>query len=140
MAEKIFDKMSEPMRNAYTGGSTEWPTVSEWKRMRNKEIVRLFDDEHVTMTAMAGWFGISKKRVQQIYKKEKESVPVLTKSPPSERNSEIVRLIDEQLMTKTAVAKLYKISKQRVWQIYRKDRDSVQNLRPARNWEDDTTS
>lgn len=64
----------------------------------------------------------------------------MTKPPPSERNSEIVRLIDEQLMTKTAVAKLYKISKQRVWQIYRKDRDSVQNLRPARNWEDDTTS
>ena len=58
----------------------------------------------------------------------------MTRPPPSERNSEIVRLIDEELMTKTAVAKLYKISKQRVWQIYRKDKESVQNIRSARNW------
>jgi DNA invertase Pin-like site-specific DNA recombinase len=58
----------------------------------------------------------------------------LTRPASSERNSEIVRLIDEELMTKTAVGKLYKISKQRVWQIYRKDKESVQNIRPARNW------
>ena len=58
----------------------------------------------------------------------------MTRPASSERNSEIVRLIDEELMTKTAVGKLYKISKQRVWQIYRKDKESVQNIRPARNW------
>ena len=145
MAEKIFDKMSEPMRNAYTGGSTEWPTVSEWKRMRNKEIVRLFDDEHVTMTAMAGWFGISKKRVQQIYKKEKESVPVLRKYKSHNvfkklRNVEIVRMIDEQHMTKTAVAKWFKISKQRVWQIYEREKENVQDIRPTGDGEDNQTS
>jgi len=43
-------------------------------------------------------------------------------------------------MTKTAVAKLFEISKQRVWQIYRKDRTSVQNIRPTGNGEDDTTT
>jgi len=64
----------------------------------------------------------------------------LTRPPPSKRNLEIVRLIEEQLMTKTAVAKLFEISKQRVWQIYRKDRTSVQNIRPTGNGEDDTTS
>jgi|TARA_R110000868_G_scaffold137203_1_gene350647 uncharacterized protein (DUF1501 family) len=71
MTVNFFDKMSKHMQDAYTGGSTEWPTVSEWKRMRNKEIVRLVDKQHVTMTAIAKWFGISKQRVQQIYKKEK---------------------------------------------------------------------
>ena len=64
----------------------------------------------------------------------------MTRPPPSKRNLEIVRLIEEQLMTKTAVAKLFEISKQRVWQIYRKDRTSVQNIRPTGNGEDDTTS
>tara|TARA_R110000803_G_scaffold101572_1_gene169517 strand:- start:143 stop:295 length:153 start_codon:yes stop_codon:yes gene_type:complete len=34
------------------------------------------------------------------------------------RNNEIVRLIDEERMTMTAVAKLFNISKQRVQQIY----------------------
>lgn len=41
------------------------------KAMRNAEIIRLIDEQHVTMTAVAKWFGISKQRVQQIYKREK---------------------------------------------------------------------
>jgi predicted DNA-binding protein (UPF0251 family) len=41
------------------------------KAMRNAEIMRLIDEQHVTMTAVAKWFGISKQRVQQIYKREK---------------------------------------------------------------------
>tara|TARA_R110002153_G_scaffold160441_3_gene312798 strand:+ start:521 stop:682 length:162 start_codon:yes stop_codon:yes gene_type:complete len=47
--------------------------VSVLKQIRNKEIVRLVDEQHVTMTAIAKWFGISKQRVQQIYKKEKSA-------------------------------------------------------------------
>ena len=45
-----------------------------------------------------------------------------------ERNQEIVRLIDKQRMTKTAVAKRYNVSKQRVQQIYKREK--------ARNVED----
>jgi DNA-directed RNA polymerase sigma subunit (sigma70/sigma32) len=41
------------------------------KTDRNAEIVRLIDEQRVTMTAVAKWFGISKQRVQQIYKREK---------------------------------------------------------------------
>ena len=41
------------------------------KAARNAEIVRLIDEQHVTMTAVVKWFGISKQRVQQIYKKAK---------------------------------------------------------------------
>ena len=41
------------------------------KADRNAEIVRLIDEQRVTMTAVAKWFGISKQRVQQIYKREK---------------------------------------------------------------------
>lgn len=41
------------------------------KARRNAEIMRLIDEQHVTMTAVAKWFGISKQRVQQIYKREK---------------------------------------------------------------------
>ena len=150
MDEKRFDKMSddkmsEPMRNAYNRRSTEWPTVSEWKRMRNKEIVRLFDDEHVTMKAMAGWFGISKQRVYQIYKDEKESVPVLKKYKSHNvfkkmRDAEIVHMIDQRHMTKTAVAKWFNISKQRVQQIYKREKESVQDIRPTGDGEDNSTS
>tara|TARA_R110001599_G_scaffold128607_3_gene302420 strand:- start:972 stop:1124 length:153 start_codon:yes stop_codon:yes gene_type:complete len=39
---------------------------------RNREIVRLIDEERMTMTAVAKWFSISKQRVQQIYKKAKD--------------------------------------------------------------------
>tara|TARA_R100001369_G_scaffold31851_1_gene56418 strand:- start:8370 stop:8522 length:153 start_codon:yes stop_codon:yes gene_type:complete len=42
-----------------------------FKAVRNAEIVRLIDEQKVTMTAIAKWFGISKQRVQQIYKREK---------------------------------------------------------------------
>ena len=45
-----------------------------------------------------------------------------------DRNQEIVRLIDQQRMTKTAVAKRYNVSKQRVQQIYKREK--------ARNVED----
>jgi|TARA_R110002049_G_scaffold204654_3_gene375176 predicted DNA-binding protein (UPF0251 family) len=41
------------------------------KAVRNAEIIRLIDDERMTMTAVAKWFRISKQRVQQIYKKAK---------------------------------------------------------------------
>ena len=39
---------------------------------RDTEIVRLIDIERMTMTAVAKLFGISKQRVQQIYRKEKD--------------------------------------------------------------------
>ena len=39
--------------------------------LRDQEIVRLIDEQHITMTAVAKWYGISKQRVQQIYKREK---------------------------------------------------------------------
>ncbi len=49
-----------------------------------------------------------------------------------ERNQEIVRLIDQQRMTKTAVAKRYNVSKQRVQQIYiREKARNVEDIRTA---------
>lgn len=39
---------------------------------RDAEIVRLIDIERMTMTAVGKLFGISKQRVQQIYRKEKD--------------------------------------------------------------------
>ena len=42
------------------------------KQDRDKEIVRLIDKERMTMTAVAKLFGISKQRVQQIYRREKD--------------------------------------------------------------------
>ena len=42
-----------------------------YKAARNKEIVRLIDEQKVTQTAVAKWFKISKQRVQQIYQEEK---------------------------------------------------------------------
>ena len=49
-----------------------------------------------------------------------------------ERNQEIVRLIDKQRMTKTAVAKRYNVSKQRVQQIYKREKArDVEDIRPA---------
>ena len=56
------------------------------------------------------------------------------------RNAEIVRMIDEQRMTKTAVAKWFNISKQRVWQIYSREKQNVQNIRPTGNGEDNPSS
>lgn len=41
------------------------------KTMRNKEIVRMIDEEKMTMSAVAEWFNISRQRVQQIYLREK---------------------------------------------------------------------
>jgi len=41
---------------------------------RNAEIVRMIDVKHMTMTAVALWFGISKQRVKQIYDREKKNV------------------------------------------------------------------
>ena len=41
------------------------------KKDRDTEIVRLIDKERMTMTAVAKLFGISKQRVQQIYRREK---------------------------------------------------------------------
>ena len=42
------------------------------KQERNAEIVRLIDEDKVTKTAVAKWYGISKQRVQQIYKRAKD--------------------------------------------------------------------
>ena len=56
------------------------------------------------------------------------------------RNSEIVRMIDEQHMTKTAVAKWFNISKQRVWQIYEREKKIVQDIRTTGNGEDNSAS
>ena len=44
------------------------------KQMRNQEIVRLIDEQKVTKTAVAKWFGITKQRVQQIYTRETNNV------------------------------------------------------------------
>ena len=56
------------------------------------------------------------------------------------RNAEIVRMIDDQHMTKTAVAKWFNISKQRVWQIYEREKQDVQNIRTTGNRKDDSTT
>ena len=56
------------------------------------------------------------------------------------RNSEIVRMIDEQHMTKTAVAKWFNISKQRVWQIYSREKNDVQDIRTTGDGEDNPSS
>ena len=49
-----------------------------------------------------------------------------------DRNQEIVRLIDQQRMTKTAVAKRYNVSKQRVQQIYKREKArNVEDIRTA---------
>ena len=58
-----------------------------------------------------------------------------------ERNQEIVRLIDQQRMTKTAVAKRYNISKQRVQQIYKREKEkNVQDIRSTGNGQNDNAS
>jgi predicted DNA-binding protein (UPF0251 family) len=56
------------------------------------------------------------------------------------RNVEIVRMIDEQHMTKTAVAKWFNISKQRVWQIYEREKENVQDIRTTGDGEDNPSS
>ena len=56
------------------------------------------------------------------------------------RNREIVRMIDEDLMTATAVAKWFNISKQRVSQIYNREKQHVQDIRtPGDGQDNDTT-
>ncbi len=56
-----------------------------------------------------------------------------------DRNKEIVRLVDEERMTKTAVAKRFGITKQRVQQIYQRETD-VQDIWTARDGENDNPS
>jgi len=48
--------------------------IDEFKRTRNKEIVRMIDEQHMTATAVGRWFNISKQRVSQIYNREKNNV------------------------------------------------------------------
>ena len=49
-----------------------------------------------------------------------------------DRNKDIVWMIDENRMTKTAVAKRYNISKQRVQQIYKREKArNVEDIRTA---------
>ena len=56
------------------------------------------------------------------------------------RNAEIVRMIDEHRITKTAVAKWFNISKQRVWQIYSREKKIVQDIRTTGNGKDNPSS
>ena len=59
----------------------------------------------------------------------------------SDRNKEIVRLIDEQKVTKTAIGKWFKISKQRVQQIYQEEKArNVQNILTSGDGEDNNAS
>lgn len=59
----------------------------------------------------------------------------------SDRNKEIVRLIDEQRVTKTAIGKWFKISKQRVQQIYQEEKArNVQNIRTSGDGKDNNAS
>ena len=54
-----------------------------------------------------------------------------------DRNKDIVWMIDENRMTKTAVAKRYNISKQRVQQIYKREKEkNVEDIRTAGDRED----
>ena len=46
-------------------------TQHVFKKLRNSEIVRMIDEQHMTKTAVAKWFNISKQRVWQIYSREK---------------------------------------------------------------------
>ena len=58
-----------------------------------------------------------------------------------DRNQEIVRLIDKQRMTKTAVAKRYNVSKQRVQQIYKREKArDVEDIRTAGDRENNDAS
>ena len=58
-----------------------------------------------------------------------------------DRNKDIVWMIDENRMTKTAVAKRYNISKQRVQQIYKREKEkNVQDIRSTGNGQNDNAS
>ena len=58
-----------------------------------------------------------------------------------DRNKDIVWMIDENRMTKTAVAKRYNISKQRVQQIYKREKERhVENIRTAGDRENNDAS
>jgi DNA-directed RNA polymerase sigma subunit (sigma70/sigma32) len=46
-------------------------TFEEYSKRRNSKIVHMIDNDLMTMTAVAKYFGISKQRVQQIYSREK---------------------------------------------------------------------
>ena len=61
-------------------------TQHVFKKLRNVEIVRMIDEQHMTKTAVAKWFNISKQRVQQIYKREKESVQDIRTTGDGEDN------------------------------------------------------
>tara|TARA_R110000796_G_scaffold22846_8_gene65826 strand:- start:7943 stop:8110 length:168 start_codon:yes stop_codon:yes gene_type:complete len=47
-------------------------TLEEWIKNRNAAILKMIDDERMTMTAVAKRFHITKQRVKQIYDREKE--------------------------------------------------------------------
>ena len=46
-------------------------TFEEYSKRRNAEIIQMIDNDLMTMTAVAKYFGIPKQRVQQIYSREK---------------------------------------------------------------------
>ena len=57
-----------------------------------------------------------------------------------QRNAQIVRMIDDQKLTMTAVGKYFNISKQRVQQIYRKAKQDVQDIRTPGHGQDNNAS
>ena len=60
--------------------------IDEFKRTRNREIVRMIDEQHMTATAVARWFNISKQRVSQIYNREKNNVQNIRTTGDGENN------------------------------------------------------
>lgn len=60
--------------------------IDEFKRTRNREIVRMIDKQHMTATAVARWFNISKQRVSQIYNREKNNVQNIRTTGNGENN------------------------------------------------------
>jgi DNA-directed RNA polymerase specialized sigma subunit len=60
--------------------------IDEFKRTRNREIVRMIDEQHMTATAVARWFNISKQRVSQIYNREKNNVQNIRTTGNGENN------------------------------------------------------
>ena len=48
--------------------------MTEFKKKRNREIIRMIDEDLMTVTAVGKWFNISKQRVSQIYNREKQNV------------------------------------------------------------------
>ncbi len=49
------------------------------RNIRDLEIVKMVDNDRMTMTAVGKYWGISKQRVLQIYKREKQNAKIIKK-------------------------------------------------------------